>query len=255
MDDRLSPQLQDLHAFVDGQLSPEARQRVDAQLASDPAAKRLADDYDGIRQGLRALYDPVLSEPVPNRLRHRRWHPRRWLQPFGAVAASLFLVVTGAFIGVRLEHAQLLTAGGPPDVVREAAMAYAVYSPEVSHPVEVAGDQEPHLVAWLTKRMGVPLHVPRLDGLGFRLLGGRLLSSDDGPGALLMYENKEGRRVVLYACRNEETTRNSAFRFAEDEAVSVFYWFEGPLSYALAGELDRPALRALTESAYQQVSI
>jgi anti-sigma factor RsiW len=37
--------------------------------------------------------------------------------------------------------------------------------------------------------------------------------------------------------------------------VSVFYWFEGALSYALAGDLDRPALRALTESAYRQITI
>jgi anti-sigma factor RsiW len=81
------------------------------------------------------------------------------------------------------------------------------------------------------------------------------MSSDDGPGALLMYENAEGRRVVLYACRNDEQPRDTAFRFAEEDAVSVFYWFEGPLSYALAGDLDRPALRALTESAYRQITI
>ena len=255
MTERLSPELEDLHAFVDGQLSPDARGRVEAQLASDPAARRQAGDYAAIRQGLKALYDPVASERVPERLRRRPWRAARWVRPFAAMAASLFLLVTGAWVGMHLEHGQLLPGAGRPDVVREAAMAYAVYSPEVRHPVEVSGDEEPHLVAWLTKRMGAPLHVPRLDALGFRLLGGRLMSSDDGPGALLMYENKEGRRVVLYACRNDEKARDTAFRYAEEEAVSVFYWFEGALSYALAGDLDRPALRALTESAYRQITI
>ena len=135
-------------------------------------------------------------ERVPEHLRRRPWRAARWVRPFAAMAASLFLLVTGAWVGMHLEHGQLLPGAGRPDVVREAAMAFAVYSPEVRYPVEVSGDEEPHLVAWLTKRMGAPLHVPRLDALGFRLLGGRLMSSDDGPGALWMYEKKEGRRVV-----------------------------------------------------------
>ena len=60
---------------------------------------------------------------------------------------------------------------------------------------------------------------------------------------------------MLYACRNDEKARDTAFRYAEEEVVSVVYWFEGALSYALAGDLDRPALRALTESAYRQITI
>jgi hypothetical protein len=43
------------------------------------------------------------------------------------------------------------------------------------------------------------------------LVGGRLMSSDDGPGALLMmYENAEDRLVVLYACQNEDGGREAS---------------------------------------------
>ena len=167
---------------------------------------------------------------------------RQWQRPVMAMAASLVLLVAGGFIGVQLERGHLVAPlAGTPSVVREAAMAYAVYSPEVRHPVEVPGDQEQHLVTWLTKRMGVEVRAPQLDPLGFGLVGGRLLASDDGPGALLMYEDAQGRRVVLYACRDQDSARDTAFRFGQEEDVSVFYWREGPLSYALAGELDRPA--------------
>ena len=134
-------------------------------------------------------------------------------------------------------------------------MAYAVYSPEVRHPVEVPGDQEQHLVAWLTKRLGNEVRAPKLDNLGFLLVGGRLLASDDGPGALLMYENNDGQRVTLYVCRNEKAGRNTAFRYAEHERISVFYWYDGPFSYALAGEIGRSSLLGLAEAVYRQIAI
>lgn len=252
MKEPLSPELQDLHAYVDRQLPPHARQRVDAWLDANPAEKRRAEDYAALREGLRALYDPALSDPIPKRLRRR---PRQWLRPLGALAASLFLLLSGIGIGMRVEHAVRVPVAEVPSVAREAAMAYAVYTPEVRHPVEVPGDQEPHLVAWLTKRMGAPVRAPRLDKLGFVLVGGRLLSSDDGPGALLMYENPEGRRVVLYACRHAGQERATAFRFTQEEGIAVFHWVEGSLSYALAGEIDRAGLLALAESVYQQIAM
>jgi anti-sigma factor RsiW len=254
MKDQLPTEIADLHAYVDDQLSPESRRRVEDGLASRPEARRQAADYALIREGLRALYAPVLQEPVPARLL-RPETPRRWLRPLGAVAAGVFLMLAGTWVGMHLERGDTAFLAGVPDTVREAAMAYAVYAPEVRHPVEVPGDQEQHLVSWLTKRMGVQVRAPDLANAGFRLLGGRLLSSTDGPGALLMYENHEGKRVVLYACPSEEGERDTAFRFAQDEGVSVFYWSEGGLSYALAGEIERAGLLRLTEAAYQQIAI
>jgi anti-sigma factor RsiW len=252
MNERLAPAQEELHAYVDGQLASEARKRVDTRLAGDPEARREVEDYAAITDGLRSLYDPVLQEPLPAPMRRR---PRQWQRPLGAVAASLILLFTGAWIGTHLKDSALLQGAETPHVVREAAMAYAVYAPEVRHPVEVPGDQEEHLVAWLTKRLGAQVRAPKLEDLGFLLVGGRLISSDDGPGALFMYENAQGQRVVLYLCENESEGRNTAFRFASDEGVSVFYWFDGPFSYALAGELDRNGMLSLAEAVYGQIVI
>jgi anti-sigma factor RsiW len=253
MNERLAPEIEDLHAYVDGQLGPDARLRVEERLAADPQARRRAADYGAIRDGLRALYGPVADEPTPARLL-RRPRYRQWVRPLAAMAASISLLVVGGWVGMQLQGSRQADVADTPAVVREAAMAYAVYTPEVRHPVEVPGDQEQHLAAWLSKRMGVPFRAPRLEKQGFVLVGGRLLSSDDGPGALLMYEDAQGRRVVLYACHNEGKDRDTALRFAQDEGISVFHWLEGPLSYAMAGEIDRAALHALTEAVYGQVN-
>lgn len=249
----LSPEVLDLHAYVDGQLGPETRLRMEERLAADPLARRQVDDYAAIRDGLRALYGPVAAEPLPPRL-VRRPRPPQWQRPLLSMAASVMLLVAGGYLGVQLERHDLAPETGAPSIVREAAMAYAVYTPEVRHPVEVPGDQAEHLEAWLSKRMGVPFRPPRLEPQGFTLVGGRLISSDDGPGAFLMYEDEQGRRVVLYACHSEEKGRDTALRFAQDEGVSVFHWLAGPLSYAFAGELDRDTLRDLTEAVHRQVA-
>jgi anti-sigma factor RsiW len=257
VNDPLAPELQDLHAYVDNQLAPDVRRRVEARLAVDPQAQRQADDYAAIRDGLRALYAPVLDEPVPARLARRprrRPEPGRWLRPLGAMAASVALLLVGGFTGMQWERSRLPALAGGHSMAREAAMAYVVYAPEVRHPVEVPGDQEQHLVSWLTKRLGAQLRAPRLDALGFQLLGGRLLASDDGPGALLMYEDTQGRRVVLYAGLNQEKNRDTAFRFGQEGGISVFNWVEGPLAYALAGEIGRAELLSVAEEVYRQIT-
>ena len=69
---------------------------------------------------------------------------------------------------------------------RRAAIAHVVYSPEVRHPVEVAANEEAHLVRWLSKRLGIQLKVPHLGALGYSLVGGRLLPFGRLPGDIVI---------------------------------------------------------------------
>jgi len=67
----LNPRIDPLEwqAYVDGELDAEARDRVEASLAVDPAlAETVARDMR-MRARLRAAYDPVLEEAVPERFR------------------------------------------------------------------------------------------------------------------------------------------------------------------------------------------
>jgi len=257
MSTELPTDLRDLHAYVDEQLPAAEQQRIEALLSRNPETEARVSDYRALRTAIRSLYDPVLSEPVPRRLRRPARRPRLWstlgkLPSLQTLAAGLLLVLGGGWAGWHLHQqpVSVITAG--THVLHEAATAYAVYTPEVRHPVEVAAEEEQHLVAWLTKRLAAQVTVPSLSGLGFSLLGGRLLSTDDGPGALLMYENAEGRRIVLYICPNDLDGRSTAFRFGQKEGVSVFYWFDGPFSIAVAAELERPHLQTIAEQVYRE---
>ena len=111
--------------------------------------------------------------------------------------------------GVRIADADRVRPGGWP---HRAAVAHAVYAPEVRHPVEVnvaqgsateQRAQEEHLARWLGKRLDMPVQLYDLRPQGFELVGGRLLPDTAGPSAQLMYQNGGGQRVTLYLRKPE----------------------------------------------------
>jgi anti-sigma factor RsiW len=142
-----------------------------------------------------------------------------------------------------------------PSLAHNAAIAHVVYSPEVRHPVEVGADQETHLVQWLSKRLGTPLKVPHFSAEGFDLVGGRLLPGEQGPVAQFMYQDAQGRRLTLYVRTDAAENRETAFRYTLEGKVSVFYWLDGRLGYALSGELPREQLLRIAEAAYKQLNL
>ena len=241
----------DLHAYLDGVLPAARIAEVEAYIAEHAEeAARLAAYREQI-VALHREFDPVLDEPPPQRLRAPR---RYWMRPLARYAAVVAWFALGAVIGWQL-HAY--TAEQRAEVTswpRRAAIAHVVYSPEVRHPVEVGADQEAHLVTWLSKRLGASLKVPHLGELGYALVGGRLLPGDRGPVAQFMYQDGKGQRLTLYVRVNADDSRETAFRFAQENRVGVFYWLDGKLGYALSGEVERGELLQIATAVYRQLN-
>jgi anti-sigma factor RsiW len=245
-----------LHAYVDGALGEGQRAAVEAHLAAHPQDAVRVSAYRAQNDALHRAFDAVLDEPHSLRVGAARpATPSRWRR--GAALAATF--VGGAVLGAVL-HAGIAgqrANGGAAPIARQAALAHAAYVPEVRHPVEVAASDEPHLVAWLSKRLGTPLRAPSLVSAGYRLLGGRLLppAGEEGsaPVALFMYENAQGKRLSLLV-RREPSGSATAFRFAQQGPTNVFYWVDGPLGYALAGEVGRDELSAVAQAVYRQLT-
>ena len=211
-------------------------------------------ELKALSQALHQLYDPVLDEPVPGRLRAPRPRWRAAAIAAGWVALGLG---TGVIAGWQL-HAWRASAppqAEVPGFVKRAAVAHAVYSPEVRHPVEVGADQEQHLVAWLSKRLGAQVRAPKLDAIGYSLVGGRLLPGDNGPVAHFMYQTEKGRRITLYVRTEAVENRETAFRYASEGNVKVFYWIDRKLGYALSSaDLSREDLIKVANAVYQQLN-
>ena len=260
----------DVHSFADGRLSPEAAADVEAWLREHPADARRVEDYRQQNVALHRAFDALLTEPAPPALlmpvtstarKRVRWY---W---GAAVAASL---VIGVAAGWQLRA--LTGYGGnsgnsggvsAPAFARQAAVAHVVYSPEVRHPVEVAANEEAHLVAWLSKRLGTPLRIPQLTEQGYALVGGRLLPGQPdervekslmAPVAQFMYQDAKGLRLTLYVRTNADATRETAFRFAQEKNIGVFYWVDQKLGYALSGEADKNELLRVANTVYKQLN-
>lgn len=241
----------ELHAWVDGRLDAARTAEIAEWLRGEPAEAERLNAWKRQKEWLHAAFDPVLEEPVPARLEDVAARPRR--SPLLRIAAVVAWFALGIVAGYAARGAAPAEKASPPTLARNAAIAHVVYTPEVRHPVEVGADQEAHLVQWLSKRLDKKLRVPRFADLGFELVGGRLLPGDKGPVAQFMFQDAAGRRLTLYV-KTDQENRDTAFRYAQEGKIGVFYWLDGDLGYALSGEIPRNELLAVAEAAYRQLN-
>lgn len=241
----------DLHAYLDGELEPVDRLRVEAYLAKHPADAERLEKYQRINSGLHRLYDPVLNEAVPDRLAI----PRRAklatnpLPRVGRVAAAACMMAV-AGLGGWLLHDQLDRAEAPELVhlVQPAAFAHIVYSTDSRYPVEFGSSEQDSLSDWLSERMHTDISAPQLTDLGFELVGGRLLPSTNRMAAQFMYQNAQGERITLYVRREDWQGRPTAFQYVEQDGVGVFYWIDSTMGYAVSGPVGRGQLIAVARA-------
>ncbi len=247
-----------LHAYVDGALSEGERAAVETHLAAHPDDAARVRAYRAQNEALHRGFDAVLAEPHALGIGAPRQRPAAPARRWGWAAALAATFAGGVVAGISLQtYLAGDRAGGGVAIARQAVLAHAAYKPEVRHPVEVAASEEQHLVAWLSKRLNAPVRAPSLAEAGFQLLGGRLLppagEAGAAPVALFMYEDARGKRLSLLV-RREPGGGDTAFRFAQDGATNVFYWIDGPLGYALAGEIGKDELSAVARVVYRQLN-
>jgi anti-sigma factor RsiW len=246
----------DLQAYADGRLTAERRALVEAWLASHPEEAERVAAYQRLGQEVRAAYEAMLSEPVPERLTQAAARRSAWRRAAAIVGWIALGIAIGAPAGWQLRPERLLAQAAPDStfIARRAAVAHATYSPEVRHPVEVGADDEQHLVAWLSKRLGIKVRAPKLDDAGMSLVGGRLLPGENGPVAQFMYQSQNGRRLTLYVRTEASRNRETAFRYARENNVGVFYWIDREAGYALASaDLSKDELLRLANLVYKQL--
>lgn len=247
----------ELHAYVDAELSVAQRAEIETRLANDPEAAARARAYQEQKRALRRLFDPVLDEPLPASLRvlaeARRSFLSRW--SLQRIAAGFAIAAVGGLTG-WLAHDQVrpaTTLVQAASLPHQAAVAHAVFSPDVRRPVEVTAEQEDQLVAWLSKRIGTPVRPPKLGALGYELIGGRLLPGNSGPVAQFMYQDAGGQRLTLYVSTENTANRDTAFRFAREGRVNVFYWIDGQFGYALSAGVAKDELARVATAVYEQL--
>ena len=266
----------ELQAYVDRQLPLERQREIEAYLSQRPEEEQRVQSYLAQIRELRALFNPVIDEPVPKRLRLAAMPRTPWY--LQRLAAGIAIAVVSGVAGWGLrggmsgEPGSVTLAQRAPSAIsmasatgfaQRAAIAHAVYSPDQRRPVEVSADHEDQLVAWLSKRMGAPMRPPHLQALGYALDGGRLLPGGKGPVAQFMYHDSAGAKLTLYVSNEVAEVRSgmqggknqeTAFRFAQEGRVNVFYWVNGPFGYAISAHADKAELARVSGEVYRQLA-
>ena len=258
----------EINRLIDGEVHGAERDALQQRLLGDANGRERLAQWQRQRNAIRQLHAGVLQEPVPHPLQEAadrvgdaKARVSNWWR-WGGIAAGIVLAFGVGRLSNQEWPAGRVLQGAPlatlPAFARDAAVAHAVYSPEKRHPVEVGAGEQDHLVQWLSRRTGKSLKVPRLDPLGYQLVGGRLLPGDAGARAQFMFQNAQGVRITLYlgALAPSDPTgagQETAFRFTEGGPVPGFYWVDQGFGYALSGPLSRDALLSLAETVYQQL--
>lgn len=221
-----------LHAYVDGQLNEAQQRAVDAYLTAHPAEARKVAGWQQDAQQLRALLANLGGMPVnpqldPQVLRRTRYiRQRRHL----ATAAALFLALGLGSVGGWQARNQNLLANNPP--MQDALEAHRLFALDTRNAVDVRADQPAQLQAWLDQRFQHASRLPDLGAYGLQPVGGRLLNTDQGPAALLLFEDAQGQRISLYL-RSPGALYDMPNGERRDGELQTRYWSQAGYSYAL----------------------
>jgi len=245
----------ELHAFVDGELPADRQEAVNAWLATHPDDAALVAAWRAQADTIRARFGAAAGEKVPERLALdnviRNSARSGWRTV--AAAAAIAAIVAGS-VGTAAGWMLGAASASAPSMVETfpngALAAHRLYIGEVRHPIEVRA-AEAHLLPWLSRRLGTTVRAPDLSAFDLTLLGGRLLPGAHSPAALFMYESGSGERFTLYS--SKVNLERSGLRYNANEQFAGIHWIEGGYGYVVSGPIDKPRLKAIARSAYEQM--
>jgi len=259
----------EIQAYVDNQLDLDRCLEIESYIQTHPEMAELIKDYQDLNHSIYQLYSPALDEELPEqtkqtisnkkthlntRLSRRRPIQRKLIK----VAASLAWLAIGGIVGWHSHSSNTILTQSIDDhtshLVQPASFAHAIYSTESRHPVEVSAKEEQHLVGWLSKRLHTDIKAPDLSKNNFELIGGRLLPSTNRMAAQFMYERNDSIRITLYIRRGAWDNNKTAFHYSKQGSISVLYWIDGEMGYALVGDLNKTDLLDLSKQVFQQIS-
>jgi anti-sigma factor RsiW len=115
---------------------------------------------------------------------------------------------------------------------------YLTSSSDSDQALDQAMEERTQPLDWLSHQIAVSLQPPDLTSQGFTLVEKRLVAANGPQAVQVIYATSSGRRLSLFL-RTRWQDETPQFRFAEKDGVTMVYGLEGPLAYALAGQLDR----------------
>ena len=244
----MPPSERDLHAYVDHQLDADDRRRVEVFLAGNPSLSAQVRAWQQDAQQLRAALGGALQQAAnpaldPALIRQRlRRQSRRHL---ASAAVLLIAVGMGGFSGWKAREMTLLSAAQP---MADAMQAYRLFAQQGMLPADYKVSDNGDMQGWLDRYFTQANRLPDLSRAGFTPVSGRLLSTEQGPAAMVVYEDGSANKISFYVRppgpRNFLLPRGSR----SDGELQAEYWSGGGYNYAMVSPNDTPAAQMLRQT-------
>ena len=225
------PEEQDLHAWVDGQLDEERKKWVEHYLQQRPEQAAQVRKWQADAQCLRLSLDEFVPQvsSVNAEMKMVRQRIRRSRQWRLAVAFSLlFSVGIGGVAGWQLHASQTLRQILP---MEDAVQAYRLVNSGNVKALDVVASDRDAVNDWMSRYFIDGARAPNLGNYGFTLVGGRLMVTEQGLAALVIYQDAQGTRVAWYIRPSGSITLGKGERQAEN--LKAQYWSDRRYNYAM----------------------
>ncbi|WGT27331.1 anti-sigma factor family protein [Pseudomonas marginalis] len=238
----LPPSERDLHAYVDHQLLDSDRRVLETYLAAHPELAAQVQAWQQDAQLLRASLSGALQQPAnpaldPALIRQRLKHQTR--RHFATAAVLLMAVSLGGLGGWQAREATQT----PLLPMADAMQAFRLFAQEGIMPADYKGEDSGTMQAWLDRYFNQAHRLPDLSQAGFTPVSGRLLTTDQGAAAMVLYQDAQGRRISFYI--RPPGPDNGFLPRGERTAdgLQAQYWSGGGYNYAVvspAGQATPP---------------
>ncbi|WP_338581933.1 anti-sigma factor [Pseudomonas sp. MAG733B] len=244
----MPPSERDLHAYVDHQLNEDDRRLVETFLASNSDVSAQVRAWQQDAQQLRAALSGALQQTAnpaldPAMIRQRlKRQSRRHL---ASAAVLLIAVSVGGFGGWQARQMTFISAQLP---MTDALQAYRLIAQQEILPADYKASDDGDMQGWLDRYFTLANRLPDLADAGFKPVSGRLLSTEQGPAAMVVYKNQGGQKISFYVRppgpKNYLLPRGSR----SDGGLQAEYWSGGGYNYAMVSPTDTPAAQMLRQT-------
>lgn len=250
------PTAEELNAYLDGALPAERLSRVEAYLAAHPSDAARIESYRRQDARLRTTFDPLRPDNPPPELAvlsaklSRNLNRHRHMRGMMRYAAVLLLCVSAAAAGRW--SADIVPGADDSTVLAQSRIAADAYRLVTAQSGQSALDQSAtpaELSDWLGSGES-KVHIPRLQLLGYRQIGGQVLPTGDGPAVQLVYNDEKKGPFSLYVARAPDCLRAKP-RYTRDGDLSLMSWCQNRAVFMLIGKLDRTAMLWIADAVSQ----
>ncbi|EJM12531.1 putative transmembrane transcriptional regulator (anti-sigma factor) [Pseudomonas sp. GM18] len=245
----MPPSERDLHAYVDHQLSDADRQQMDTYLASNAEVAAQVRAWQQDAQQLRAALSGALQQPANPELDPALIRQRLKRQSRRHLASAAVLLIAVSVGGLGGWHAREMTLVSAALPMTDAMQAYRLIALQGILPADYQVSDDGDMQGWLDRYFSQAHRLPNLTVSGYKPISGRLLSTEQGPAAMVVYEDQGGHKISFYVRppgpKNFLLPRGSR----SDGELQAEYWSDAGYNYAMVSPSDTPAAQMLKQTA------